>query len=326
MLSYRERMTSSPIAPGVAEVIRARRDAASRGLSHRESPDGHRVVLVIEGGGSRGVYAGGMVLALEEMGLGSIFDGVYGTSAGALNGAWFLSGGAAPGMRTWTDPEILRRTVAPSRMLRGRAAFDLRYLVHQVYERIAPMNFRAILANPSTFHPIATDIRTGLAVDLHSHIVDQRSLQRALRASAGLPILAGPPITVGDARYFDGGLSESVPIRIAMRDGATHALILRTRRTDELRPPAPRLHQIFAGGYLRLTAPGAYRSWLARSGQQAAEDSFTAHLGTAAMQIHPPVGSPDIDSASRDTDLLLSALEIGRAATHTALATTVSAA
>ncbi len=318
-LSYREPVSSSSIGPTVAEVIRARRDTASRA-------DGHRLVLVIEGGGSRGVYAGGMVQALEELGLSGVFDAVYGTSAGALNGAWFLSGRVVPGMRTWTDPDIMRGTVYPARMLRGRPAFDLRWLVHQVYEGIEPMDFPAILANPTTFHPVATDIRTGLAVDLHPHIVDQATLQTALRASAGLPILAGPPVALGSSLYFDGGLAESVPIRLAVRDGATHSLILRTRRLDEHRPPASRLHQIVGGGYLRLRAPGAYRAWLARTGQQGAEDRFTAALTTAALQIHPPVGSPDIDSACRDTDLLTTAIEIGRRATHATLGAIVAAA
>lgn len=303
----------------MAEVIRGRRDSASRA-------DGHRLALVIEGGGSRGVYAGGMVRALEEMGLGTVFDAVYGTSAGALNGAWFLSGRVVPGMRTWTDPAIMRTTVDPGRMLRGRPAFDLRYLVHQVYDGIEPMDFPAVLANPTTFHPIATDIYTGHAVDLHRHIVDKPTLQTALRASAGLPILAGPPVPLGDSQYFDGGLAESVPIRIAVRDGATHALVLRTRRADEQRPPASRLHQLVGGGYLRLRAPGAYRAWLARAHQQAAEDQFIEGLGATALQIHPPAGSPDIESASRNTDLLSAALEIGRRATHAALATTVRAA
>jgi len=183
------------------------------------------------------------------------------------------------------------------------------------------MDFPAILANPTTFHPIGTDIRTGRAVDLHRHIVDKRTLMTALRASAGLPILAGPPVPLGDAEYLDGGLSETVPIRTAVRDGATHALILRTRRTDEQRPPASLLHQVVGGGYLRVRAPGAYRSWLQRPRQQLSEDRFLAGPGEAVLQIHPPIGSPDIDSAARDTDLLSEALTIGRRAIHAALAT-----
>ncbi|WP_239003971.1 patatin-like phospholipase family protein [Nocardia panacis] len=309
-------MTSSP---SVTEVIQARHAAGTRA-------DGQRLALVIEGGGSRGVYSSGMVQALEELGLAGIFDAVYGTSAGAINGAWLLCGRATPGMRSWTDPAIMRRAVDPLRLLRGRPAFDLRYLVHQVYDGIEPMDFPAILANTTTFHPIATDVRTGLAVDLHRHIVDKRTLMRALRASAGLPILAGPPVALGDSEYFDGGLAETVPIRTAVRDGTTHALVLRTRRTDERRPPAPRLHRIVGGGYMRLIAPGAYRAWLERPRQQSLEDGFLANLGDAVHQIHPPLGSPTVDSAARDTDLLAEALEIGRRAVHCALADAVRAA
>ncbi|WP_345499445.1 patatin-like phospholipase family protein [Nocardia callitridis] len=304
---------SSSTVPTVAEVVRARRVAGNR-------EDGRRLVLVIEGGGSRGAYSSGMVTALEELGLATVFDAVYGTSAGAINGAWLLSGRAVPGMRSWTDPIIMRRAIDPARMLRGRPAFDLRYLVHQVYDGIEPMDFPAILANPTTFHPIATDTRTGLAVDLHPYIVDKPTLLLALRASAGLPVLAGPPVTLGGAQYFDGGLTETVPIRTAFAAGATHAVVLRTRRTDEQRPPASRLHRVVGGGYLRAVAPGAHRAWLERPRQQDIEDRALAALGDTALQIHPPIGSPDVDSASRDTALLGNALEIGRTAVHSVLA------
>ncbi|MGQ4597419.1 patatin-like phospholipase family protein [Nocardia sp. R6R-6] len=311
-------MTSSSSVSPVAELIRARHATSTRA-------DGHRLVLVIEGGGSRGAYSSGMVSALEELGLTAVFDAVYGTSAGAINGAWLLSGRAIRGMRSWTDPVIMRRAVDPARLLRGRPAFDLRYLVHQVYDGIEPMDFEAILANSTTFHPIATDIRTGQAVDLHPHITDKGTLMRALRASAGLPILAGPPVRMGGGAFFDGGLTETVPIRTAVRAGATRALVLRTRRVDERRPPASRLHQLVGGSYLRAVAPGAYRAWLERPHQQDIEDKALADLGDSVLQIHPPPGSPDVDSAARDTTLLSAALQIGRHAVLDALATTIPA-
>lgn len=296
----------------MAEVIAGRRASGRR-------DDSHRLALVIEGGGSRGVYSSGMVQALEELGLAGIFDAVYGTSAGAINGAWLLCGRAVTGMRSWTDPVIMRRVVDPVRILRGRPVFDLNYLVHRVYDGIEPMDFPAILANPTTFHPIATDIRTGESVDLSPHIVDKPTLMTALRASAGLPLLAGPPVALGGGNYFDGGLTETVPIRSAVRAGVTHALVLRTRRTDELRPPAPLLHRVVGGGYMRAIAPGAYRAWSQRPGQQAVEDNFLASLGERVLQVHPPANSPTIDSAARDTTLLTQALDLGRTAVHALL-------
>ncbi|MFE3545043.1 patatin family protein [Nocardia sp. NPDC059177] len=303
----------------VSEVIRGRWASGQRS-------DGHRLVLVIEGGGSRGVYSSGMVQALDELGLGGIFDAVYGTSAGAINGAWLLCGRAATGMRSWTDPAIMRRAIDPRRALRGRPIFDLHYLIHQVYDGIEPMDFPAILANPTSLHPIATDIKTGQSVDLRPHIVDKTTLMTALRASAGLPLLAGPPVALGGGSFFDGGLTETVPIRSAVRAGATHALVLRTRRTDELRPPAPLLHRVVGGGYMRAIAPGAYRAWSRRPGQQAIEDRFLADLGDRVLQIHPPAAAPPVDSAARDTDLLARALDLGRTAVHALLGSTVQPA
>ena len=178
---------------------------------------------------------------------------------------------------------------------------------------------KVILANSTTFHPIATDIRTGRSVDLAPYITDKRTLMTALRASAGLPLLAGPPVRLGEGSYFDGGLTETVPIRTAVTGGATHALVLRTRRADELRPPAPLLHRVIGGGYMRAIAPGAFRAWNQRPVQQAIEDSYLAELGDQILQVHPPTGSPAIDSAARDTDLLTRALDIGRTAVHALL-------
>ncbi|MGI5221241.1 patatin-like phospholipase family protein [Nocardia sp. CA-290969] len=297
----------SAVQPTVAEVIRDRFASGSRS-------DSHRLVLVIEGGGSRGVYSSGMVHALEELGLAKIFDAVYGTSAGAINAAWLLCGRAGRGMKAWTDAAIMRRAIDPRRMLRGRPAFDLNFLVHKVYDGLHPMDFPAILANETTFHPIATDIGTGLPVDLHPYIVDKDTLKTALRASSGLPLLAGPPVALGGRRYFDGGLSETVPVRSALQGGATHALILRTRRADERRPPAPRLHHLVGGTYMRLTAPGAYQAWRERPGQQALEDGVIAGMGAAAHQIHPPAGSPDISSVETDPGILTRGMDIGRRA------------
>src|SRR6478736_10495721 len=74
--------------PGDDDVLHAllrRRRAGSR-------DDGQRIALVVNGGGMRGAYAGGMVHALEQAGLGDVFDVVYGGSAGAFVAIGLLLG------------------------------------------------------------------------------------------------------------------------------------------------------------------------------------------------------------------------------------------
>jgi len=58
--------------------------------------------LAIEGGGMRGTVTAGMALALHELGLVPAFDAVYGSSAGAISGAWLLSS-RPEGLRGWTE-------------------------------------------------------------------------------------------------------------------------------------------------------------------------------------------------------------------------------
>jgi predicted acylesterase/phospholipase RssA len=74
-------------------------------------------VLVIEGGGSRAAYSTGMIGAIHELGLTGCFDAVYGSSAGALNGAWLLCGRAPQAMAGWTAPGVMRRVMSTRRTL-----------------------------------------------------------------------------------------------------------------------------------------------------------------------------------------------------------------
>src|SRR4051794_41350966 len=91
----------------------------------RERPPGARIALVVEGGGMRGAVSGGMALGLEELGLADAFDAAYGSSAGALNAMWLVSGRVRDGLPTWTDPAPLHQLVdkrpAPLRRAGGGA-------------------------------------------------------------------------------------------------------------------------------------------------------------------------------------------------------------
>lgn len=277
--------------------------------------DGHRIALAIEGGSSRGTYSSGMVMALEELGLTRCFDAVYGSSAGALNGAWLLSGRALTGMRGWWDPQIMRAVINPWRLLRGRPVIDTRYLVDTVYQDLTPMDFPAILANPVTYHPMATDAETGEPVDLRPYIRKVDDLKTALRATACMPVLAGKPVFLAGRRFVDGGVAEPLPFRTALANGATHVLVLRTRRATE-RPTKPRrVHNIVVPRAL----PGLRAVWVQQYPRDKADEQLLTELPTV-MAIRPPTDAPTVSALERDTTLLRKAVMMGRQAVHDALA------
>ncbi|ONI78730.1 patatin [Actinosynnema sp. ALI-1.44] len=277
--------------------------------------DGHRIALAIEGGSSRGTYSSGMVMALEELGLTRCFDAVYGSSAGALNGAWLLSGRALTGMRGWWDPEIMREVINPWRFLRGKPVVDTQYLVDTVYQELTPMDFPAILANPVSYHPMATDAETGEPVDLRPYIRKVEDLKTALRATTCMPVLAGKPVFLAGRRFVDGGVAEPLPFRTALANGATHVLMLRTRRATE-RPAKPRrMHSMVVPRAL----PGLRSVWVQQYPRDMADEQLLTELPTV-MSIRPPTDAPNVSALERDTALLRKAVMMGRQAVHAALA------
>ena len=214
----------------VLRVIEGRARSGSR-PGHRD--DGLRIALSIEGGGMRGTVSAGMALALYERGLLPAFDAVYGSSAGAISGAWLVSSDPE-GLRGWADPDYARSLIRWSAPLhrrpRRRPVVDVETLIEVLYQTEFPMDFASILTSPIEYHPLATDTATGESTDLRPLITDAAELRLALRASASLPFLAGPPIELHDRRFYDAGVAESIPFRTPLAQGATHILVLRSRR------------------------------------------------------------------------------------------------
>jgi len=300
-------------------VLQLLRERKQHGSTPGHRSDGARLVLLVEGGSSRGAYSSGMTVAIEQLGLLPLFDAVYGSSAGALNAAWLLCGRAESTMHAWWDPIIMRTTIDPRRALRGKPVVDTRFLVHTVYTEIMPMGFQEILESPVEFHPIATDTRTGQATDLHERIHDQPSLQAALRASTAMPLLAGEPIEIDGRRFVDAGVSESVPVRTALAQQATHLVALRTRRTDEAVSPPSRGERLVMSRWFARRAPGALEPWLRRETIRAEEEQLLASH-PATLQIRPPTGSVGIGRTERRPHLLRAAVQAGRQAASNELA------
>lgn len=315
------------MAHSVLELIAARSESGST-PGGRE--DGARLALAIEGGGMRGAITGGMALAIHELGLLRVFDDVYGSSAGTLNGAWLLSGAASTGISTWTDPEL--RTTSASHLLRGRPIVDSAFLTETVYETLAPMPFDVILESPVAFHPLATDAASGRSVDLGPTISDRPTLKLALRASMALPILAGRPIEIGGRRYFDAGVSESVPYATAVAQGATHVLVLRSRRADEQESSNGGRSGRMIARYLARYSSGLAEAFADRGGRLLRDDEILSRAeadpdaAPAILSLRPAPGTPSISRLDRDPDRVLAGLRAGEAVATAALGGAVAAA
>jgi len=280
----------------------------------------------------RGTVSAGMALALYELGLVPAFDAVYGSSAGAITGAWLLSS-TPEGLRGWADPDYARTLIRWSALLRGRPVVDVRTLVEVVYQTEFPMDFDSVLASQVEYHPLGTDAETGESTDLRPLIADPVELRLALRASASLPFLAGPPVELRGRRFYDAGVAESIPFRTPLAQGATHVLVLRSRRPLTIKGAGPRVNgspvtrpphsiRVLNRTTLRNESLALRTALLTRRVRTATDVAriIAMEAEGKALMIYPPATTPPVSRLTTDSRLLSGALESGRAATRALLA------
>jgi predicted patatin/cPLA2 family phospholipase len=283
--------------------------------------------LAIEGGGMRGSVSAGMALAIHELGMLDAFDAVYGASAGALAAAWLLSS-RPQGLLGCLDPRFMRACIRKTNLLRGRPMVDIERLIEEIYIREYPLDYASVLRTPIELHLLATDVDTGEPVDLFSKTTDIPALRLALRASTALPVLAGRPVSLGDRRYYDAGLAESVPFRQALKDGATHVLVLRSKAMHEAGPETqltPTLSARFVARVaLRRHTPQLKAAYLARRERMADDDrvlaaydkDYDAPGQSAVLSIRPDPSVPAVSRLSTDYTVVGEAFEFGRRAVN----------
>jgi predicted patatin/cPLA2 family phospholipase len=223
---------------------------------------------VIEGGAMRGVISAGMVSALEKLGMAAAFDAVYGSSAGAINGAYFLAGQAAVGTRIYYEDINNQRFIDLRRAVRGRAIVDLGFLLDDVAVHRKRLDVSRLLENPAPLAVMATDVETESAVTLGGFDAPAR-LFGALRASATMPVIAGAPHVFEGRRYLDAALTEPIAVPTAERDGHTHVVALLTR-DGGMRSRPSAFDRYFVGPRLRRLSPGLADRYLSRAEPYAA--------------------------------------------------------
>ena len=229
-------------------VLRLLLERAAAGSRPGERRDRHVVCLAVEGGGMRGSVSAGMCMALEAAGLVPAFDRIYGCSAGAVNGAFTAAGQARLGATVYKE-SASRRFIDARRLVRGRPAVDLELIFDELLARKRPFCGAGLAKGPD-FRALA--VSPGLAeLRVLSDLRDPDEVLGAVRASCSVPLLNGAPHEFRGERLVDGGFLESIPYPSALREGATHVLVLRSRDAGYRLPPYRR----FAELAFRLASP-----------------------------------------------------------------------
>lgn len=297
--------------PVVAAIVRRREQRSLPGAR----ADGLRIALVIEGGGMRGAVSAGMAAAVEQLGLADSFDEVHGASAGAFNGAFLLAGQAAYLAALYAHGFGNPVFTGVRRALRRGPLFDLDFVIGEVWRRQRPLRVTRIVERGIDLHCTATDVDRAALVDL-TDLRSDDEIRCAMRASARLPWLAGPPVSFRGMRLLDATLSEAIPAGRALRD-ATHLLVLQTRPLGvdhaPLSGPVARLTDRYLRGLnpelvaLRRTRSQRYDGLSAELAARATDPSSRP----AVCVIRPPAGGRPIGQMENRAAALQAAAAAG---------------
>jgi len=204
-----------------------------------------KLVLVLSGGGARGIAHIGVIRVLEELHIAP--DLIVGTSMGSIIGGLYAAGWSPDEMeeivriidwkKIFTDrverknrsfrrkqddrPVLIQgrlyfegmKPVIPSGVIKGQRL----ELALQIIEALsaAETDFDEL---PIPYRAIAADIATGKAA-----VISSGSLATAMRASMSVPG-ALPPVKIDGRDLVDGGITANLPVGIAQDLGA-HEII-----------------------------------------------------------------------------------------------------
>lgn len=185
---------------------------------------GKRVGLVLAGGGFKGAYQLGFLLALKEKGFS--FDVVCGISVGALNGALVAQDDISRLNELWLEIERLGPHAIFSYWPFYKMPFKRSLCSSEPLRRLLNKYIDAdkIKSSSTKFYYGAVcleDARLRYFDNAYDRVVD------GLLASAALPPFF-EPVMIEGKHYVDGGVVCNVPIRKAIEEGCDQIFVALT--------------------------------------------------------------------------------------------------
>ena len=183
--------------------------------------------IIDVGGGTRGIYGAGVFDRCMTDGIR--FDYVIGVSAGAANGAAYCAGQKGRNYLFYTE-YALRREYMGLETLRETGSFiGLDYIYSDLSNSDGenPLDYAAMMHSGIQFEIVATNALTGEPVYFKKEDMRQDGYD-AIKASCCVPFVNRPYVIDG-VPYYDGGVSDPVPLDRAFAAGCDSVVLILTR-------------------------------------------------------------------------------------------------
>lgn len=184
--------------------------------------------IILEGGGTRGVFTSGVLDYFMENGL--YFPYVIGVSAGACNAVGYVSRQPYRTRKCMIDYLYSDSYISIRNFLKNKSLFDMELIFDKFPNNLIPFDYETFFTGSTRCILTVTNCETGEPEYLEEY-KDKKRLMDICKASCSLPFIS-QVIEVDGKPYLDGGLGDSVPIIKALRDGCKRPVIILTRNKD----------------------------------------------------------------------------------------------
>ena len=190
--------------------------------------------LVVEGGGMKCAYSAGILDAFLDKGI--TFDYCIGVSGGSGNLASYVAGQKGRNIRFYTEHIHEKGYFGLGSLLKTGNLFGLSYIYGTLTNSGGkdPLDFPSLIKNPAQFQVTVTNAATGKAEYYGKESMVQDDY-RLIMASCAIPA-ACRPVEINGKLYYDGGISDAIPVGHALEECERLVVILSKNR-DYVRSP-----------------------------------------------------------------------------------------
>ncbi len=181
--------------------------------------------LVLEGGGSRGVFTAGVLDYFLKKRL--FFPYVVGVSAGACNALDYVSDQFGRSRDTFIVRDKSIRALSFKHFLKTGYLYNMDRPFFDFPYKYFPFDFETFKNSGIKCEMVVTNVDTGKG-EYKSEDKDDKRILDICRASSTLP-LAAPIVELDGGRYMDGGLADSIPYGRSIRLGFKKNVVILTR-------------------------------------------------------------------------------------------------
>ena len=191
--------------------------------------------IVDVGGGLRGVYGAGIFDFCMQNNIN--FDYCIGVSAGSANIASFLANQPNRNYKFYAEYSNRKEYMSFKNFIKTGSYLDLKYIYGDLSNKGGenPLDYDSLKKNPSKFIAVATNAKTGKVKYFTKNDMQQDNYE-ILMASSCIPAI-DKPIYINGVPYYDGALSDPVPIKKAFNLGCDKVVLILTKPVDMIRTP-----------------------------------------------------------------------------------------